>query len=76
MRTSNQSKKPKQRPQKLTYLEKAVKRFLAETTCKTPEEAVLRGIRTLEDWSLILLTELELQRRVVRQAKDFQRYTS
>ena len=39
------------RPKQLRgYLRRATKSFLEGTRCRTPEDAVLRGIRTLEEW--------------------------
>jgi hypothetical protein len=32
------------------YLRQASKTFLEGTHCRTPEDAVLRGIRSLEEW--------------------------
>ncbi len=67
LRISDNSKKltPQQRRRqalKYSYLKRAVERFLDGTKCRTPEEAVVKGLRTLEDWTLILLEELELHR--------------
>ena len=32
------------------YLRRAAKTFLDGTRCRSPEDAVLRGLRTLEEW--------------------------
>ena len=36
------------------YLRRAAQSFLEGTRCRTPEDAVLRGIRTLEEWVDVL----------------------
>jgi hypothetical protein len=55
---------------KYSYLKRAVERFLEDTKCRTPEEAVSKGLRTLEDWTLILFEELELHRLQHTQEKQ------
>jgi hypothetical protein len=63
--SDNKKLTPKQRRRqnlKYSYLKRAVERFLEGTKCRAPEEAVSKGLRTLEDWTLILSDELELNR--------------
>ena len=43
------------------YFKRAAKRFLAGTRYKTPVEAVEAGVLTLEDWSLVLSEERDLE---------------
>jgi hypothetical protein len=62
--SDNKKLTPKQRRRqniKYSYLKRAVERFLDGTRCRTPEEAVNKGLRTLEDWTLTLADELELK---------------
>jgi hypothetical protein len=47
--------------EKYQYLKRAQKRFLAGTTCKTPELAVVLGERSIEQWADLLREELEGQ---------------
>jgi hypothetical protein len=44
------------------YIRRAAKRFLEGTRCRTPEEAVLKGFRTLEAWADVLRAEREAAR--------------
>lgn len=50
------------------YLRVATRTFLDGTRCRTPEHAVQRGLRTLEEWAEALQTAKEahtLKARVV-----------
>ena len=49
------------------HYKRASKRFLQGSRFKTPSEAVEAGIRTLEEWSRLLLEERELERALERQ---------
>jgi hypothetical protein len=50
------------RPKKqFGYLRAATRSFLAGTRCRTPEEAVLKGVRTLEAWADALRTAKDAQ---------------
>ena len=62
------------------HFKRASKRFLTGTRCKTPFEAVQSGIRTLEDWVLVLeeerIAEMEFARaRIYWQRKSGQNRT-
>lgn len=43
------------------YLRAAARTFTAGTHCRTPEEVVLKGLRTLEDWADALRSAKEAQ---------------
>jgi hypothetical protein len=43
------------------YLRAAARAFVAGTRCRTPEEAVLKGLRSLEDWADALGAAREAQ---------------
>jgi hypothetical protein len=43
------------------YLRAATKAFLEGTRCRTPEEAVLKGVRSLEAWADALRQAKEAQ---------------
>jgi hypothetical protein len=43
------------------YLRAAAHSFLEGTRCRTPEEAVLKGVRTLEGWADALRAAKEAQ---------------
>jgi hypothetical protein len=58
--------------QKFSYLQRAVERFLEGTPCRAPEEVVARGLRSLEDWTLILADELE--QKALRDARGKSAY--
>jgi hypothetical protein len=50
------------RPKKqFSYLRVAARTFLEGTQCRTPEEAVRRGMRTLEGWADALRDAKEAQ---------------
>ncbi len=49
------------RKQKTNYLRRSTKRFLGFTRYRSPFEAVLCGVRTLEQWADILNEERELE---------------
>jgi hypothetical protein len=44
------------------YVKRAAKRFLEGTNCSSPVGAVEKGIRSLSDWAVVLLDELELEK--------------
>lgn len=46
---------------KTAYLTRATKRFLEDTNCKSPIQAVEQGIKTLSDWIDTLSLEQELE---------------
>jgi hypothetical protein len=46
---------------KYQYLQRARKRFLAGTGCSSPERAVARGTRSVEEWADFIREELERQ---------------
>ena len=50
------------------YFKRAAKRFLIGSRFKTPCEAVEAGVRTLEEWSRLLLEERELERQLEQQS--------
>jgi hypothetical protein len=52
---------PKQKSIKTKYLRRSVQRFLGFTRYRSPFEAVLYGVRTLEQWTNILNEERELE---------------
>ena len=53
------------------YIRRAAKRFLEGTRCRTPEEAVLKGVRTLEMWTDVLSAEREAAPVKRNQAASF-----
>jgi hypothetical protein len=54
------------RPKKsVGYIRRAARRFLEGTRCRTPEEAVNTGIRSLEEWVDILRMERDAARVVL-----------
>jgi hypothetical protein len=53
------------------YIRRAAKRFLEGTRCRTPEEAVLKGFRTLEGWTDVLRAEREAARAARHQTEPF-----
>ena len=60
---------------KTPHFKRASKRFLDGTRCKTPFEAVQTGIRTLEEWVMVLeeerIVEMEfVQARVHRRHRQ------
>jgi hypothetical protein len=50
--------------QKYAYVKRAAKRFLEGTNCSSPVLAVEKGIRSLSDWAVVLLDELELDQEM------------
>jgi hypothetical protein len=46
---------------KQSYLTRATRRFLDGTRHSSPVDAVLAGVRTLDEWALILQEERELE---------------
>ena len=46
---------------RVSYLNRASRRFLEGTKCKTPCEAVEMGIRSLEAWAHVLAEEREIE---------------
>lgn len=52
---------PKQKSIKTNYLRRSTSRFLGFTRYRSPFEAVLYGVRTLEQWADILNEERELE---------------
>jgi hypothetical protein len=61
-----QNPKPAPRKPKNDYVKRASRRFLAGTGCSTPERAVTRGMRSIEEWTDILGEELERQLQTPR----------
>jgi hypothetical protein len=57
-----------------SYLYRATKRFLSGTRYESPIEAVEKGIRTLDEWTLILSEERELERPYSKAALDARRF--
>jgi hypothetical protein len=51
-----------------SYTWRASKRFLEGTRCKSPIEAVEKGVKNLEDWVAMLAEERELERPFSRDA--------
>jgi hypothetical protein len=51
--------------EQVRYIRRAARRFLEGTRCRTPEEAVRTGVRTLEGWTDILRFEREASRVTV-----------
>jgi hypothetical protein len=51
-----------------SYTWRAAKRFLEGTKCKSPIEAVEKGVKNLEDWVAMLAEERELERPFSRDA--------
>jgi hypothetical protein len=51
--------------EQVRYIRRAARRFLEGTRCRTPEEAVRSGVRTLEGWTDILRFERETARVAV-----------
>lgn len=47
--------------EKYQYLRRARKRFLSGTGCLSPERAVAKGDRSIEQWAAFVREELELQ---------------
>ena len=47
--------------EKYQYLRLARRRFLAGTGCSSPERAVAKGQRSIEEWSRVVREELERQ---------------
>ena len=57
------------RPKRQTgYLRAATKAFLEGTRCRTPEHAVQRGLRSLEEWVDALCDAKEMQTLSARAA--------
>jgi hypothetical protein len=55
------------RPKKsVGYIRRAARRFLEGTRCRTPEEAVKSGARSLEEW----VDVLRMERDAMRAAMD------
>jgi hypothetical protein len=52
---------PKRKSSKSNYLRRSTNRFLGFTRYRSPFEAVLNGVRTLEQWADILNEERELE---------------
>ena len=59
---------------RVSYLNRASRRFLQGTRCKTPCEAVELGIRSLEAWAHILAEEREVEAQYLRQ-RSLRRHT-
>ncbi len=57
-----------------SYLYRATRRFLSGTRYQSPIEAVEKGTRTLDEWSLILSEERELERPFSKAALSAKRY--
>ncbi len=55
---------PKQKSIKTNYLRRSTRRFLGFTRYRSPFEAVLSGVRTLEQWADILNEERELEQQL------------
>ncbi len=47
---------------KISYMKRAAKRFLEGTRCRHPIEAVEKGVKSLDEWALVLMEERELER--------------
>ena len=47
--------------EKYQYLRHARRRFLSGTGCSSPERAVAKGQRSIEEWARIVREELERQ---------------
>jgi hypothetical protein len=60
------------------YYKRAAKKFLAGTRFKAPFEAVMAGVKTLEDWADMLTLEREIEEQYdqERREKRKQRYSS
>ena len=54
--------------EKYQYLRLARKRFLSGTGCLSPERAVAKGERSIEQWAAVVREELELQAKAVRRS--------
>jgi hypothetical protein len=61
-----QTSKSAPRAAKNDYVKRASRRFLAGTGCSTPERAVARGVRSIDEWTDILVEELERQAQMPR----------
>ncbi len=48
--------------QHVRYIRRAVKNFLKGTNCRTPEQVVRTGLRTLEEWADLLRLERDVDR--------------
>lgn len=64
------------------YYKRAAKKFLAGTRFKAPFEAVMAGVKTLEDWADMLGLEREIEdqydqeRREHRKQRHYSRVTA
>ena len=54
--------------EKHQYLRRARKRFLSGTGCLSPERAVAKGERSIEQWAAFVREELELQVKAARRS--------
>ena len=54
--------------EKYQYLRLARKRFLFGTGCLSPERAVAKGERSIEQWAAVVREELELQAKAARRS--------
>jgi hypothetical protein len=61
---------PKQKSIKTKYLRRSVQRFLGFTRYRSPFEAVLNGVRTLEQWADILNEERELEMQLLNRQHE------
>jgi hypothetical protein len=61
---------PKLKSSKNNYLRRSAQRFLGATRYRSPFEAVLYGVRTLEQWTNILNEERELE--LQRQSRELE----
>ncbi len=67
MQGSGELKLMKQTADKYQYLRRARRRFLAGTGCTSPDKAVTRGERSVEEWADLIREELERQTRAARE---------
>lgn len=54
--------------EKYQYLQRARRRFLAGTGCNSPERAVAKGQRSIEEWARFVREELEQQVKPVERS--------
>jgi hypothetical protein len=52
------------------YYKRAAKRFLADTRFKAPFEAVMAGVKTLEDWADMLAFEREIEEQYDQERRE------
>ncbi len=52
------------------YYKRAAKKFLAGTRFKSPFEAVMAGVKTLEDWADTLTLEREIEEQYDQERRE------